>query len=78
MFCSKCYADLTRSDDAHCPRCGRRFEASDPATWLRRPFPPPPRVVGHTVLTLFLATIVSVGVAFVLATQQLKYLNSGH
>lgn len=78
MFCKRCYANLNQATDSHCLRCGRKFDADRPSTYLERPFPSRTKMIVHTLITLLLATIVSVVVADMLALAQLKYIHSGH
>jgi predicted amidophosphoribosyltransferase len=77
-FCKRCYANLDQATESRCARCRRAFNPHDPRTTLARPFPPPRRVLLHTVFTLIAATIVSAVIAVMLSVAQLKYLNSGH
>lgn len=78
MYCRRCYADLSQTSESRCPRCGRAFSADKPRSYLRRPFPPPLRIAGHTVLTLILATVVSFVIAGVLSLSQIQQISSGH
>ena len=78
MYCRKCYADLDQAVDSSCARCGRQFSAQDPSSYLNRPFPSIGWMIVHSLITLTLATIVSVAVAFFLALAQLKFIHSGH
>ena len=67
MYCKKCYTNLTHAADAvRCPKCGRTFAASDPKTYLPRPFPSGPKILGHIIVT----TLVGILAAFIVATFQ--------
>lgn len=78
-FCKRCYANLDQAtDDSRCLRCGRKFDAGNPSTYLERPFPSRTKIIVHTLINLALATIVSFVVAGVLAMAQIKYIHSGH
>ncbi len=78
IFCKRCYANLDQSTDSRCARCGRKFLAEDPSTYLERPFPSRGKMIMHTLMTLVLATVVSCAVAAFLALAQLKFIHSGH
>ena len=73
MYCRHCYQDLSRATESKCPACGRAFDALDEQSYLRRPFPPPLRIVVHVLLT----TAVAAAVAFAVALHQLAR-TSGH
>lgn len=78
MFCRRCYANLDQAIDFRCLRCDRKFDPTDPSSYLAQPFPSRSKMIVHTLLTLLLSTIVSAVVAGVLALGQLKYIHSGH
>ncbi len=84
MFCKRCYADLKQSGDVgalgcfFCVRCKRRFDPMDLRTYLSRPFPSRRKIIIHSIITLILATIVSIVVAGWLSVAQMKYFHSTH
>ena len=74
MYCRKCYAELDAMvEDVRCPQCGRRFDPANAGTYLARPFPDTRKIILYILAT----SIVSVVVAFVVATFQLAAA-SGH
>ena len=74
MYCKKCYTHLAHApDSAHCPKCGRTFNATDPKTFLPRPFPSTRKILIHLLAT----TIVGILAAFVVAFFQMVGA-SGH
>ena len=92
MYCRRCYADLEQASvyrkDTHdhgppyiefrCTRCNRPFNPDQPKTFLPRPFPPRRRIILHTVLNLLLATLISVIIAFFVATAQMRFMHTSH
>ncbi len=75
MYCAKCYRPLD-ANEPWCLRCKLAFNASDPNTYLRRPFPSFLVVLFHLTVTTLLACFVAV----IVATLQLASLAppSGH
>jgi hypothetical protein len=74
MYCRKCYTKLDPTDDfPRCPRCDRGFDPTDRNSYLARPFPGKWRIVWH----IFLTTLVSFVIAFIVANFQLAQA-SGH
>jgi hypothetical protein len=73
VYCKNCYAPLADAPGGKCPKCGRKFNASDPRTYRLRPFPGKGEMVVHVLLT----TICGIGAAFVVAMFQATR-SSGH
>lgn len=67
MYCRKCYRGLDIADEFHrCAKCGRAFDPAEPKSYLRRPFPPPSRIILQVIST----TIVGFLAAFFVAMFQ--------
>lgn len=64
MFCKKCLSDLSLMQGGRCAKCGRPFDCDHPRTYLARPFPRWPTLVGQFVLTTICAVVVAYAVAF--------------
>ncbi len=74
MYCRKCYAKLDDFVAMHqCPQCLRYFDPADSRSYLARPFPSVDKIVVYVAVT----SLISVGVAFVVASFQLAGA-SGH
>ncbi len=72
MYCQSCYSELNPAEH-HCPHCGRRFDPTNPDTFLSRAFPSSTTVLGQIIGT----TIVGILFAFVVAFFQAARA-SGH